>query len=327
MTPKEDKYTEKQPFDLIASEPENEVLNAGNDAVCDPMLIDEYLSDSSKSQISQPSDTCGSTLQQSITPSQVPDTHDFSSTHEDPATSFSPQEDAVVESPPVRVRHYKYPLRIREPKRQWDESLLSNIEPDEPGNYAAALTSPDSKLWMQAIQEEYDSLIHNNTWTVRILPSNRTPIKSKWIFKIKPGGNGAEPRNKARLVAKGYSQRFGMDFDQTFAPVAKQATLRIILSFVAAYDLEMCQLDIKTAFLYGELSEEIYVEQPEGFITAGQEEMVCRLHKCLYGLKQASCVRNQHFDSFLRNFGLVPSDYDPCLYCHHRKKEFTMVIL
>jgi hypothetical protein len=266
-------------------------------------------------------------LQQSIAPSQVPETRDFSSAHEDPATPFSPQDDAVVESPPVRTRHSKYPLRIREPKRQWDESLLSDTEPDEPENYAAALTSPDSKLWMKAIREEYDSLIHNNTWTVTTLPANRNPIKSKWIFKIKPGVNGAEPRYKARLVAKGYSQRFGMDFDQTFAPVAKQDTLRIVLPFVAAYDLEMRQLDIKTAFLYVELSEEIYLEQPEGFITAGQEEMVCRLHKCLYGLKQASRVWNQHFDSFLRNFGLTPSDYDPCLYYRHRKGEITMVII
>jgi|688.fasta_scaffold547114_2 hypothetical protein len=118
MTQKENNYTEKQLFDLIASEPENEVLNAGNDVVCDPILIDEYLSTSSKSSTSQPSDKCGSILQQSIAPSQVPDTHVFSSAHEDPATSFSPQEDAVVESLPVRFRHSKYSLRIREPKRQ-----------------------------------------------------------------------------------------------------------------------------------------------------------------------------------------------------------------
>ena len=205
--------------------------------------------------------------------------------------------------------------------------MLLNIELDEPENYTTALTLPDSKLWMQAVQEEYDSLIHNNTWTVTTLPSNRTPIKSKWILKIKPGVNGAEPRYKARLVAKGYSQRFGKDFDQTFAPVAKQDTLRIVLSFVAAYDLKMCQLDIKTAFLYGELSEEIYLEQLEGFITAGQEKLVSRLHKCLYGLKQASRVWKQHFDSFLRNFGPTPRDYDPCLYYRHRKGEITMVII
>ncbi len=152
------------------------------------------------------------------------------------------------------------------------------------------MTSPDHLHWKQAIQEEYDSLLRNQTWTLKPLPPSRSLIKSRWVLTIKPGVRGTEPRYKARLVAKGYSQRYGVDYEETFAPVAKQDTLRLILSFVAVYDLEMRQLDIKTTFLYGELEEELYLEQPEGFITAGQENMVCHLHKCLYGLKQASRV-------------------------------------
>jgi hypothetical protein len=146
------------------------------------------------------------------------------------------------------------------------------------------------------------------------LPSDRTAIKSRWIFKLKPGVRRTNPRYKARLVAKGYSQRPGIDCDETFAPVAKQSTLRTVLSFVAVQDLEMCQLDIKTAFLYCELTEEIYLEQPEGYSTVENENLVCRPHKCLYGLKQASRVWNQHFDNFLQRFGLKPSESDPCLY-------------
>jgi hypothetical protein len=157
------------------------------------------------------------------------------------------------------------------------------------------MTFPNHQRWKQAIQEEYDSLLHNNTWSITTLPPGRTSIKSRWIFKVKPGVCGADPRYKARLVAKGYSQRFGIDYDETFAQVAKQDTLRMILSFVAVYDLEMHQLDIKTAFLYGELDEEIYLEQLEGFIKNGQEHMVCRLHKYLYGLKQASRVWNRRW--------------------------------
>ncbi len=107
---------------------------------------------------------------------------------------------------------------------------------------------------------------------------------------MKPGVKGSAPRYKARLVAKGYSQRPGIDYEETFAPVAKQTTLRVVLSFVAAQDLKMRQLDIKTAFLYGDLNEEIYLEQPEGYVKSGDEDLVCRLHKCLYGLKQASRV-------------------------------------
>ena len=107
-------------------------------------------------------------------------------------------------------------------------------------------------------------------------------------------------------MAKGYSQRPGVDYEETFAPVAKQTTLRVVLSFVAAQDLEMRQLDLKTAFLYG---------------------VCCRLHKCLYGLKQSSRVWNHHFDSFLKPFGLKPSESDPCLYLRHQGAEFTMVII
>ena len=98
------------------------------------------------------------------------------------------------------------------------------------------------------------------------MPPNRTAIKSRWIFKVKSGVKGSDPRYKARLVAKGYSQRPGIDYEETFAPVAKETTLRVVLSFVAAQDLEMRQLDIKTAFLYGDLSEEIYLEQPERYV-------------------------------------------------------------
>lgn len=147
------------------------------------------------------------------------------------------------------------------------------------------MESKDSSLWKLAIADEYDSLIKNNTWTLTLLPPGRVAIKSRWLFKTKTGAEGTAPRYKARLVAKGYSQRSGIDYGETYAPVAKHDTLRVILSIVAAYDLEMIQLDIKTAFLYGELNEEIYLQQPEGYVAADKENQVCHLHKSLYGLK------------------------------------------
>jgi hypothetical protein len=244
-----------------------------------------------------------------------------------PSPNIHLQDDVNTNAPNNHVRHSKYPLRIREPKRRWDESLLSAVESCEPKTYMDAMTSPDHLHWKQAIQEEHDSLLRNQTWTLKPLPPGGSLIKCRWVLTIKPGVRGTEPRYKARLVAKGYSQRYGIDYEETFAPVAKQDTLRLILSFVAVYDLEMRQLDIKTAFLYGELEEELYLEQPEGFVTAGQENLVCHLHKCLYGLKQASRVWNRHFDAFLRKFGLIPSESDPCLYHRHHKEEFTMVII
>ena len=167
----------------------------------------------------------------------------------------------------------------------------------------------------------------DRTWSLSQLPPGRSPIKSRWVFKIKPGVCGSAPRFKARLVAKGFSQRPGIDYEETFSPVVKYDTLRVILSFVAARDLDMAQLDIKTAFLNGDLNEEIYLEQPEGYVIPGKEDQVCRLHKCLYGLKQASRVWNRHFDMFLKKFGLQPSKADPCLYVRLDKSEFACVAI
>lgn len=150
-------------------------------------------------------------------------------------------------------------------------------EPDEPENLNDALKSRDAALWKLAVEDEYNSLTDNKTWTLSTLPPDRTAIKSRWVFTVKPGVRGATPRYKARLVAKGYSEWPGIDYDETFAPVTKQTTLRTVLSFVAALNLEMCQLNIKTAFLYGELK--IYLEQPEGYISVESKNLVCRLRK------------------------------------------------
>lgn len=276
---------------------------------------------------------------QPINPQETPSTDDVQEDihRDDPTTSeetndlnyASPTPTTIQTPKPTsqRHRHSPYPLRVREPKRQWDESLQCAEEAFEPRDFNEAMSSADGHLWRKAAQEEYDSLIRNETWSLVPLPSNRKAIKSRWVFKVKPALRGSDARHKARLVAKGFSQRRGIDYDETFAPVAKQDTLRVILSFVATLDLELYQLDIKTAFLYGELSEEIYLEQPEGFVALGQEQLYCRLHKCLYGLKQASRVWNRHFDHFLKKFGLIPCQSDPCLYLKQRGEEFMMVVI
>ena len=221
-------------------------------------------------------------------------------------------------------------MRKRVAKEIFEAQIADEFQDEdlyEPANYSDVMESKDSSLWKLAIADEYDSLIKNNTWTLTLLPPGRVAIKSRWLFKIKTGAEGTAPRYKARLVAKGYSQRSGIDYGETYAPVAKHDTLRVILSIVAAYDLEMIQLDIKTAFLYGELNEEIYLQQPEGYVAADKENHVCHLHKSLYGLKQASRVWNRHFDTFLKEFGLQTSTADPCLYIRRQKDEFIIVVI
>lgn len=150
-------------------------------------------------------------------------------------------------------------------------------------------------------------------------------------MKFKPGFKSTPARYKARFVIKGYWQVFGLDYTETNAPVAKNYSLRLILAIAAAKNLEMIQLDVKTAFLYGTLDEEIYMKQPEGFVIPGKEE-VYRLVKSIYGLKQASRVWNIKFNEFIIKFGLIRSQADPCIYYRHLRpgeadEELTIFIL
>jgi hypothetical protein len=204
--------------------------------------------------------------------------------------------------------------------------------PIEPSSYLEAISCADSELWIPAIIEEYESLIQNNTWNLCQLPPDHKAIEGKWVMKFKPGFKSTPARYKARFVIKGYSQIPGLDYTETYAPVAKHYSLRVIMAIAATRDLEMVQLDVKTAFLYGTLDEEIYMKQPEGFIVPGREGEVCRLIKSLYGLKQASRVWNIKFNEFLILFGLTRSIADPCVYYRHLRKgeadeEITIFIL
>jgi hypothetical protein len=127
----------------------------------------------------------------------------------------------------------------------------------KPHNIAKALTCENSKEWECAMQEEYDSLMANNTWTLVPLPVRRKPVSCKWVFKIKQGANGDVDRYKARLVARGFTQTYRVDYNETFAPVSKFTSIRCILALAALEDMEIHQMDVKMAFLNGELEKEI----------------------------------------------------------------------
>jgi len=125
----------------------------------------------------------------------------------------------------------------------------------------------------------------NNTWTLVPHPVGRKPVSCKWVFKIKQGANGEVERYKARLVARGFTQTCRVDYNETFAPVAKFTSIHCIFALAALEDMEIHQMDVKIAFLNGELEEEIYMEQPQGFVHQGDEHLMCKLHKSLNGLK------------------------------------------
>jgi ATP-binding cassette subfamily B (MDR/TAP) protein 1 len=131
-----------------------------------------------------------------------------------------------------------------------------------------------------------DSLHENHTYELVELSKEKRVLQNKWVYKLKPGDAGNPPRYKARIVVKGFQQKKGVDFDEIFAPVVKIPSIRTVLSIAASMNLKVEQLDVKTAFLHDDLEEEIYMQQPEGFVKKGKEHLVCRLKKRLYGLKQ-----------------------------------------
>ncbi|GFV79340.1 retrovirus-related Pol polyprotein from transposon TNT 1-94 [Trichonephila clavipes] len=175
------------------------------------------------------------------------------------------------------------------------------------------------------MKEELESLSSNNTWVLANLPSDRKDIGNRWVFKVKQNADGTVQRLKARLVAKGLSQKFGVDFSETFSPVVRWDTIRTVLSIAAARKLKLGQFDIKTAFQYGDLSEDIYMAQPEEFSDSSGQ--VCKLLKSIYGLKQAPRCWNKRFKSFAENSGLKQSNCDPCLFFNDEKSMYLIVYI
>ncbi|KAL0288058.1 UNVERIFIED_CONTAM: Retrovirus-related Pol polyprotein from transposon TNT 1-94 [Sesamum radiatum] len=145
--------------------------------------------------------------------------------------------------------------------------------------------------------------------------------------KRKLGANGEVTAFKARFVAKGYTQRPGVDFEETYSPVGMAKSIRILLAIAAWYDYEIWQMDVKTAFLNSFVEEEIFMDQPEGFTTVGEEQKVCRLQRSIYGLKQASRSWNTRFDEVIQGYDFIKNDYDPCVYKKISRSSVAYLVL
>ena len=146
------------------------------------------------------------------------------------------------------------------------------------------------------------------------LPPSQRTIGVKWVYKIKHKAEGRIERYKARLVAKGYKKKYGVDYEEVFAPLARLDMVRMFISLTEHYSWKIYQLDVKSAFLNGILEEEMYVEQPEGFVVEGEENKVYRLKKALYGLKQAHRAWNSRIDSYFQGSGFVKCLYEHAVY-------------
>jgi hypothetical protein len=195
----------------------------------------------------------------------------------------------------------------------------------EPRNFNEALSSKYSEEWKNAANAEYESLITSDTWELVKLPEGRNSIGSKWVFKVKHKGDGTIERFKARLVAQGYTQQYGIDYEETFAPVARLASIRTLLAYAVSNDFLIHQMDVVTAFLNGNLEEEIYMDQPEGFKVPGKENLVCRLKKSLYGLKQSPRCWNKVFHNYMMTIEYLQSCADSCIYIKHSVDETCIV--
>ncbi|KAE8686612.1 Methyl esterase 17 [Hibiscus syriacus] len=220
----------------------------------------------------------------------------------------------------------------RRPNWHSDYVIEGNIayylltEDGEPLTYQEAINSSDVSLWMMAMQEEIEALHKNNTWDLVPLPQGRKPIGNKWVFKIKRNGDDQVERYRARLVVKGYAQKEGIDFNEIFSPVVRLTTVRVVLAMCATLNIHLEQLDVKTTFLHGNLEEEIYMLQPEGFEEKEKKNLVCRLNKSLYGLKQAPRCWYKRFDSFIMCLGYNRLNAYPCAY-FKRSGDNNFVIL
>uniref|UniRef100_A0A6N2KNP9 Integrase catalytic domain-containing protein n=1 Tax=Salix viminalis TaxID=40686 RepID=A0A6N2KNP9_SALVM len=194
----------------------------------------------------------------------------------------------------------------------------------EPRGFKSAVKNP---AWLLAMDAEIAALQHNNTWRLVPRPADHNVVGCRWIFKTKLNADGSIERHKARLVAQGFSQKPGIDFEETFSPVVRPASVRIILSLAAMHRWPLRQLDVKNAFLHGFLSEEVYMEQPPGYIDPQFPTHVCRLQRALYGLKQAPRAWFQRFSQFLLRLGFIASRADSSLFVHHSSHGVVYLLL
>ena len=204
-------------------------------------------------------------------------------------------------------------------------AFLSGISNDhEPRNFADAQSQP---VWRKAMEEELTALNDNQTWSLVPLPKGKHVVGSRWIYKTKFNSDGSVNRYKARLVAQGFTQEFGVDYKETFAPVAKMTTVRVLLSVSVNNGWFLSQMDVKNAFLHGDLEEEVFMKLPPGHPLSATPNLVCKLHKSIYGLKQSPRAWHAKLSGALATLGFNKSSADSSLYVRFKNDDKLMVLI
>jgi histone deacetylase 1/2 len=182
-------------------------------------------------------------------------------------------------------------------------------------------------LWCAAMADEHQALVDNGTWSLVPRPPRANVVTDKWIFRHKFHSDGSLARRKARWVLRGFSQRLDIGYDETFSPVVKPSTIRLVLHIVVSSSWPIRQLDVKNAFLNGTLDEVVYCQQSPGFVDASKPEHVCRLHKSLYGLKQAPCAWYQRFAAYIATMGFVASVTNTSIFVLRSGHDMSYLLL
>ncbi|KAJ9541893.1 hypothetical protein OSB04_028399 [Centaurea solstitialis] len=240
--------------------------------------------------------------------------------------NVEPQSEPIEE---VQTQDLRRSSRVRQEPDRYLGFLVSQDSGDlnEPTSYEEAVSGNESEQWQEAMKAEMQSMYDKQVWELTDLPQHCKAVGRKWVFKKKTDMDGNVHTFKARLVAKGFTQTHGIDYDETFSPVAMLKSIRILMAISAYFNYEIWQMDVKTAFLNGKLTEDVYMEQPEGFEDPKNPNKVCKLLKSIYGLKQASRSWNLHFDERIKEFGFAKSEFEPCVYTKFSGSIVTFLVL
>lgn len=254
---------------------------------------------------------------------------------EEEGDAIGVEEEASVQEL-VEVRSRGRPKIIRDgkvgrPRKQYCTKTVNElcvaIEGSIPHTVEEALTGTCKQFWEQAMRDEFESLKRNKTWTLEDLPKGHKAIPCKWVFALKRNVNGEIERYKARLVAKGCSQQYGVNYKETFSPVARYSTIRLFLALAVQSKMHLHQIDVKTAYLNGDLTEEIYMKQPQHFVDKNFRSKVLRLRKSIYGLKQSGREWNFKLDSVLKKMKFVACKNEPCLYKGKMDSNLVLIVV
>ncbi|KAG8478853.1 hypothetical protein CXB51_028662 [Gossypium anomalum] len=243
-----------------------------------------------------------------------------------PTTSSSPASSNTSnsEEAPARMRSLRDIYEVTEPiEIILDYSLFCLITECDLIIYEDAIKDI---RWKKAMDEEIVAIRRNNTWELTSLSEGHSPIGVKWVYKTKTNKKGKVEKYKARLVAKGYKRRYGVDYDEVFAPIARIDTIKLLMAIAAQNKWKIYQMDVKSAFLNGYLEEEVYIEQPPGYSKQGQEDKFYCLKKALYGLKQAPRAWNTRIDEYFQKNGFMKSPYEHALYTKKNKVGDIMIV-